>query len=553
METVLPVTPSNRSHRVTRWLLLLLACSFVALVARLGEVTHDAFHEMALFRQFLAAGEFPREDVFAYTPTVAPSVHHEWGTGAVLYAVTVGSGWGLAGLSLLKFSLIGLLWWLLYRVARARGAHPALFALFSIVVFPVMWVGFATVRAGLFTLVCIAAQLWMQERDRRGSRGWILAWWCMLVLWLNLHAGFVVGLGLFAMHAAERFAGRWWTTRSLPATFKATWHLFLAGPLAFLALPLNPYGWQYVTYLAHALRMPRELIVEWQPLWRTHEPMLTLMMFALSIVLVVLAVRSGPRRSLSGVLALAVCAWMALRHLRHGAIYAVVWIAYAPAWLSRTRLGREIVRGLRVHERSVVLLARGLCGACLVFSVAHAPWRTTLTGDAGQHASYPTGAVEYLQRQGFQGNLLTPFHAGAYVSWELYPRVKVSLDGRYEVAYAPQVFPEHCEFFAGRDGWETLLERYPHDAVLIHRTAPLAALLDRCRDGEERLSLPSGRCLRIVYEDDSYLLLGDGLHNAWVASVPRQDLRGQAAVDRTRHVFASERAALPGGWALSAR
>ena len=45
----------------------------------------DSYHEMALFRDWLRAGVFPLGDVFAFTPTVFPAVHHEWGSGALMY------------------------------------------------------------------------------------------------------------------------------------------------------------------------------------------------------------------------------------------------------------------------------------------------------------------------------------------------------------------------------------------------------------------------------------------------------------------------------------
>ena len=234
---------SRRDIQLAAWLLAALGCGFLAYVSRMHEITHDAFHEMSLFREALVLGEFPTHDVFAYTPTVDPSVHHEWGTGAVLYFATIGSGFGLMGLSILKLALMAALWLLLYRVARMRGAHPYVFAAVAFLAFPVFWVGFATVRAQLFTLVFIAAQLWMQELDWRGRRWWVVLWLAMLVAWLNLHAGFVVGLGLIAFHSVERFLFVAFRKKSLLAASKATWHLMLTAPAAVCVLPINPYGW----------------------------------------------------------------------------------------------------------------------------------------------------------------------------------------------------------------------------------------------------------------------------------------------------------------------
>ena len=492
---VVATAPPRKSDRqIARWLLISLACAFTALVARVGEVTHDAFHEMALFREFITSGRFPIADVFAYTPTVNPSVHHEWGTGALLYLATVGTGWGLGGLTALK-------------IARMRGVHPYLFCLLAITVFPMLWVGFATIRATLFTLLCVGIQLWMHERDRRGHRLWLLGWWCMLVVWLNLHAGFVVGIGLLGLHAAERFCTQVWHSRSLRTAVRSTWHLMLALPLTVLALPINPYGWQYVPYLTKAITMPRPRITEWLPLWHTHDPVFTLLMFCLSLAWIALAVRGQRGRDLLGLLGLSVCALLALKHLRHGSIYSVLWIAYVPAWLTHTSLGHDIVRRIQACPRLSLRLSQAISAALLMWSAAYGFGATSLSGDLSRQSTcYPIEATRYLAEHRFSGNLLTPFHAGAYVSWRLSPKVKVSLDGRYEVAYEPPVFEEHWEFFEGGAEWARLLDKYPHDAILVHQSAKVRPLLKVFRD-PGCTHLPTRQRWRFAYEDDAYIIL----------------------------------------------
>lgn len=501
---------AGRNVRLAGAMLLALAAGFIAYVARLQEITHDAFHEMALVREGLVRGALPQQDLFAYTPTVSPSVHHEWATGAVLYWVTVGSGLGVMGLTLLKLVLIGCMWYCLYRVARLRGAHPVLFACMAFVTFPVLWVGFATIRAQLFTLVFIAAQLWMQELDWRGRRGWLLLWLPMLVAWLNLHAGFVVGLGMMAFHGGERTVHAWADGKRLAAPWQATWHLWLAAPAAGLALLINPYGWQYIPYLVRAITMPRPLIAEWKPLWHTYAPIWTLTFFAISVGLFIYTQRHVRIRRLRGAAFLAVSCYMALKHIRHGSIYAVVWMAYVPAWLSRTNLGKSLVNWFERRSDLTVLLSRGATAATLLFAVLHQFWLPTLPGSplsAGVY--YPTGAVDYLRQANFQGNLLTPFYAGAYVSWELYPHVKVSLDGRYEVAYQSHVMSDHKQFSEGQGRWWELLDKYPTQVAMIDRQWPVYQQLKSALVAAESANSPwpSRDSWRVVYEDDAYLLI----------------------------------------------
>ncbi len=526
---------ANRDVRLAAWLLAALACGFLAYVARMHEITHDAFHEMSLFREALVLGNFPTQDVFAYTPTVNPSVHHEWATGAVLYFVTIGTGMGLMGLSVLKLAMMLGLWLLLYRVARMRGAHPVIFAVMACLTFPVLWVGFATVRAQLFTLVFVAAQLWMQELDWRGRRAWVLLWLVMLLAWLNLHAGFVVGLGLIAFHSVERFIAAYCSHKSLVDACRDTWHLMLAAPAALCVLPLNPYGWQYIPYLVRAIRMDRPLIREWLPLWHTYNPVHTIALFAMSVALFVYAQRRTKLVRLRGSAFLALCIYMTVKHIRHGSIFAVVWIAYVPAWISHTSLGKGLVHLVERHRLPAIRASQGIACAALMFAIVNHFWLPTLPPRRlYSTACYPTGAVEYLKQQHFTGNLMTPFHVGSYVSWEMYPNVKVSFDGRYEVAYQEQLMPEHNQFLNGEGDWWTILDKYPTDAVLVHRQAPVVQKLRAFCDGLAN-SVPATKLKwRIAYEDDSFLIVAS--ENC---RLPNLDRRGEQLPDGAWEAFSA--------------
>jgi hypothetical protein len=461
--------------------------------------------------------------VFAFTPTVNPAVHHEWGTGAILYLVSVESGLGIYGLSILRLLLIAGIWLFLYRIARMRGAHPYVFASVAVATFPVFWVGFSMVRAQLFTLLFLAAQMWMQELDWRGKRGWTIAWWLMLVVWLNLHAGFVVGIGMLGFHSLERFGLTWYRTLSLKRTFSKTWHLFLLWSFIPLAMPINPYGWSYFPYLMEAITMERPLIREWQMLWHTHMPFIAVPAFLVSVFIFAYCQRHIRVSRMRGAAFLALCAFEALKHIRHGSIYGLVWLAYVPAWISRIPLGKTIISGVQSHRIGAIRCSQCLSLGCLVFAMINHFWQPTLpTSPKTSILCFPEGVVQYLDQSGFRGNLLTPFHHGAYVSWTLFPKVLVSLDGRYEVAYEPQVMDEHYRLFNGRCDWPELLEKYPCDAVLVEQESRLRPLLDVFQYVENGQPPPTKGKWKIVYEDDAFAVLANDRCN-----LPEVDQRGR--------------------------
>ena len=498
---------------------------FVAYIARLHPITHDAFHEMAMIRYWMQSGEFPYRDVFAFTPTVSPAVHHEWATGLFLYFATSISDEGFIGIALLKWLMIGLLGLMLYRVGRQAGGHPLIIAIMAPIAFPLLWVGFATVRAGLFTLVAIAAQLLMQQSDLRGRKVWIAYWIPLYLVWLNVHAGFVVGVAMLGLHGIERLLliAHERYPRPLGQSLKSwlvgipfgdyltncwikVWHLVLLIPVMILGLLCNPWGADYFPYLVRAISMPRPTMLEWRPLWHTTDPERTLFCFGISIALLLYAIRHRRVTRWTGLLISLFAAYMAMKHIRHGAIYGVLWIGLVPAWLTPTPLGRWIVKRLEEHRRPILRFASLVSLLCLGFSISHRFYTVSLpaSNDDSPHC-YPVHAVDFLNRKGFQGNLFTPFHAGSFVSWKLFPSTKVSIDGRYEVAYREDVLPDHNCFYRGDSNWAEILKKYPCDAILIPVGSPVRKRIDEAIEMADRES--DTLCdWEIVYQDNAYLI-----------------------------------------------
>ncbi len=105
---------------------------------------------------------------------------------------------------------------------------------------------------------------------------------------------------------------------------------------------------------------------------------------------------------------------------------------------------------------------------------------------------------------------MTPFTTGAFVSWKLFPSVKVSMDGRFEVAYPPGALAENHSFYKAESGWRETLSKNPTDMVLIPTSRPLVDAISQAEDWQR------------VYADDAFELYAP-LTRAW----PNVDNRGQ--------------------------
>ncbi|MBN2475083.1 MAG: hypothetical protein JXB62_10780 [Pirellulales bacterium] len=504
-----------------------VAGTFLALLSQLRVVDLDMFHQMALFREALTQGWVPRDDVFAYTPTVSPVVHHEWGTGAVLYLVTVAAGTGAAGLMILKYLLAAATAGTCVGCARRRGADPWLIAWLAVPAMVIGRIGFTTIRAQVFTLLLLAVLLWLLDEDRRGRRWWIALWLPLFVLWLNLHAGFVVGFGLFGLHVVEqtlRALGQGATWRQLP---RRVGHLAATGAAMVALLGVNPYGYKYVPYLLHAIGLERPLVAEWRPLWQmfSGSEILFPIVYAITLAVVVYAVACRGVRKLPGLLLVLAAAYLAARHFRHLSLYAVVWICYVPAYLEETGLERA-VRQTAIRRKKpltafwLVVAVLGVIGAG-----ANRFWQPRMPTAQGEEQPgvpvYPAGVVAYLAERGFSGNLMVPFDAGSFVSWKLFPKVKVSLDSRYEAAYPPEAADCSVRFYGAAPDWKAILRRDPTDAVLVARGCPLDAAFEAAC-GQADPDAPFD--WRLVYRDDGFSLFA---RSDFAAGWPRVDRRGK--------------------------
>lgn len=466
----------------------IVAAIVVTILARtcVNIVDIDIWHQMALAREIFASGRFPRADPFAYTSTVTPFVNHEWGAGVVAYLLAVHVGpWAILAL---KYMLIAATTVICYACAKRRGGELLNWAPLAV---PAVWlaaIGYLPVRAQDYTYLAVAALMWCLMRDEEGSRKWILPWLAAFPLWANLHGGATVAFVLLAAHWLERVIVR------KP-------HLHLIGISAGMAalLFVNPYGADYLYCLWRALALKRSGISEWQPIWAVPGNIFAAYLVcaaAAGCLLIIVAWRS--RRIPFGAAMVLATAVLGGMHVKLAPVFAIVFISLVPGWLAGTSIPRLTAK-LQRDWADVLSMPWLILIVVMTYSAAFAsatrPWELKVPGVRvnAPDSCYPVGAVEYLKRERFAGNLMTTFDYGAYCSWKLYPRVKVSLDGRFELVYSLALFERSGDFYSARPGWQSMLRDYPTDVALIPTNSKAAGVMPT--SGWER-----------VYSDSEYEL-----------------------------------------------
>jgi hypothetical protein len=299
----------------------------------------------------------------------------------------------------------------------------------------------------VFTFFLFAATLFCLEEWRRGERwpGVVLP--VLMLVWTNLHGGFVVGLGVVFVYAAA----------SVMARDRAAQTCLVAATCAGVTL-INPFGLDFWRYLIPALLHPRLRILEWRPLallawdefWGFR------LLFVLTVVALVAGWKQVERKNWPGLAVLAVTAFMGWRSRRHGPFLGVAALAYAGPYFQAVwarRFNLLPATGLFYSALAIWVALRFLPGASL--------YPISPIGED------PVREVDILALAGAKGNVATPFAWGSYVSWRLYPNDKISMDGRYETTFPESTFDLNNDFYDHHGDWLRLCRKFKVDYVIL--------------------------------------------------------------------------------------
>jgi hypothetical protein len=387
------------------------------------------------------------------------------------------AGW--AGLVAISAIVIALAHVLLYRFL-VRSGCPALVAFVSVVLAAATAASHWLARPHLLTVLFLVVWTWILEdvvSGRSAPRRLALLPLSM-VLWVNLHGGFLVGLGVLGCYVAGSFLGsRLWRPLAL------AWLASLAATL------LNPYGYRLLVHLVGyfgAIRPQLAQNEEFAPAFIGDRAGAVLFVF-LALALLALLVRgwalrtgrleSAPRMSAGALLAFCATTFLAITSIRNVEVMAILGAVVlangiAPLFLILTRAERDDWERLREREArcGFGLTAIALAGTA-VGALANAR-------EAFDPARFPVGAVRALveARVAPSGPIFSTAAWGGYLrlSW---PGVGVFVDGRTDM-YGDDFMRRWAEIYSAAPGWNTRLWEAGVDWVVLPVDAPLARAID---------------------------------------------------------------------------
>lgn len=465
------------------FVLLLVTLAFTPLSMRLLGDAGIGWH-IRTGQQIAATHAIPRVDSFSSTMAGKPWFAWEW-----LYDVAVGqlaASFGLNGVVWFTAVIVAAVFAWMFHLLVARGTNLLVALVLVLLAVSASMIHFLArphVVSWLFTL----AWFWILDSSEQedfgqpgGSRRrWLWALPLVMLVWANVHGGFLVGfvlLGIFLLGAAwSLFRARQNRIEEVLQKIAArnrVRNLAWVALLSAAASLVNPYGWKLHWHVYRYLsdRFLMDHIEEFQTP-NFHGIAQKCFLFLLLITVAFLAARGRELRMSQGLTVLfAVYAGLyASRNIPVSSILLVMVVGPLVRTSVRTvDAGGFFYRmsalegGMRGHLWVIVaIIVTFLIGSSVWMDAHFDPKRM------------PVEAVNYLEKQQVKGAVLSPDYWGGYLIYRRYPKARVVVDDRHDL-YGEEFFKSYLKSVHVEPGWEEFLRTHEAACVLMPRASALA-------------------------------------------------------------------------------
>jgi tetratricopeptide (TPR) repeat protein len=471
-------------------LLLVLVNAFAAGLRTVADF--DMGWHLATGRYVVQHHSIPSTDVLSYTTAGTKWAYPPF-AGVLLYLIYNAGGY--AGLSwfcaLACIATVGFL-------LRGRDLGSAALAMCA-----VEPIAFRTgPRADLFNTVFFAIVLGILWDFRRGSnkRLWLLP--LTMLIWVNVHPGFILGLAVIGAYvlleagdclflesrgsALERLRRAWsWLAAAIAITLINPW-----GPRLYAAsLELAGLGGQKQgafntsSFIGEFLSVPvsSHLLKQLVDFRHPENGYTWLMLVALLVITLALW-----RKQFGVAIIQGVALYLSLQHARYIALFCIATVIFGGTLLAEafaTDLPSQEQPEDRSKQQPLLRLPYAvaivfICALCAVTALHTADFITNRTHvlyhsdskfGAGEASWFPERAASFIRHERLPGNIFQEFELGGFTAWRLGPEYPDFVDGRAD-HLAPAILVEQQQLMSqspDSPAWQAAADKWNINVVLV--------------------------------------------------------------------------------------
>jgi hypothetical protein len=442
-------------------------------------VDTDTWWHLRTGEYILANRAVPLTDPFSLTRLNQPWVDHSWGSQLIMVAFyRLGGNTGLAIYTAL-LATAGM--YFVFLMCEGNVFLRAFVIVLAAAAAAVFWSARPQMTS-VFLSTVVLFILYLYKR-RHVDRLWLIP--VIMVVWVNLHAGFFIAFLLLTGMIVGETIGRLWDNKNPNVlTWPRIRKLILITAIAFVLLILNPNTIQMWTYSFRTIGIGalQNYIQEWaSPDFHGHETW----PFVFMLLGVLAAVGLGSKRlDWTDLILASGLTFLALYAGRNISTFAIVAGPVLSRHLDALLRDRGLVLARSRPPRGVAL---GINWAVLVLIVIAALVKIAVTLNpkavADAQATYlPVKAAIYLNDAKPSGPMFNSYNWGGYLMFAV-PQIPVFVDGRTDL-YDDTLLNEWLNTTQAHN-WRETFDKWHIQLVVIEHDSPLAGALREQSDWRE--------------------------------------------------------------------
>ncbi len=455
--------------------LVFFAVSVSVLVSggQMLSIDSDLGRHITLGNYILYHRVVPTHDLFSHTLTGVSRPPYEW-LSQVAFAISHRL-LGLDGVILLTAILISISILVVFRYSIHKSGSPL------VALFVTLLVAAATSlhwlpRPHVITLLFLAIWIHNLEELRTGRRVGIYVFPLLMLLWANLHGGFIFGFLALAAYVAGWLWDRWRDQTSGETGRK----LFLVGIFSLITSIITPdfwHNWEAVLNNRSTFILSRTV--------ETMPPDLSDPSIAPFVILLFLSAIFflANWRTISGshVILLVGLGFMSILMTRNIPLFAIASALVLTELISKTLNKNSHWRNFDQRFVNIttstlpflfpVLLTTFAIG---VFAYNKSQGRQTYQFNP---QVFPVHATDWLEENPLEGNMFNDFDWGGYLLYRTWPRDLVFVDSQSDF-YGEPLMRDYETILLAANNWRNLLEKYDVEWIIISPRSRLAQNLE---------------------------------------------------------------------------
>jgi hypothetical protein len=474
-----PITPAARLAPSVVTVALVFVLGAVLLVALVPRLDTDLWWHLKVGGYILHTGTVPTKDFMTFSFRGHAWTDHEWLAEVIMYGLYQLAGlWAL----IVAFALvITATWALVYARMRGIGIHPMLAVFVTSIAFMAS-TGSWGPRIQMVSLLFLALYgLLLDRYVRQPSRRLLAAFPLVMLVWANIHGGFVLGLVLIG----ATLVGEWLNavTGRPNLTRLQLRDLGLALLASFAITVLNPNTYRLLLYpLTFVLPNAYTNIIEESASPNFHMPVM--MVFEAQLLVLIASLLIGrPRLNWTHLLIVVGFTYLSLSQVRNVPVWAVVVSPVLAYYLSlvgpalRPGLTRLAARRRPVTRAKAILNSALILLILLVYLVVGIKYVNGKALAKTERTEFPVGAIRYMANHRLPSRVFVSYSWGGYLLWHVYPRYRDYMDSRADTLFNNRILRGYVSMYDAAPAWRATLTHYRIQDVLVERDAPLAQVL----------------------------------------------------------------------------